>query len=118
MSTIHIVITAVAAALNLGSGIGSMARLKVIYPLLDGARVPRSWLVFPIGVLKAAGGLGLAAGLLGADLLGTAAAVGLVLFWVCALYTHALANFWPKQTFLAGVFLALAVGALSLDLLV
>ncbi|WP_026923582.1 DoxX family protein [Glycomyces arizonensis] len=118
MSTFFIVIAALAAVFNLGSGIGSMARLKVIYPLLDGVRVPRSWLVFPIGVLKAAGGLGLAAGLLGAESIGTAAAVGLVLFWVCALYTHALANFWPKETFLAGAFLALAVGTLSLDLLV
>lgn len=116
MSTLYLVLAATAAVLNLGSGVASMLRLKVIYPLLDGVKVPRSMLVFPIGVLKAAGGLGIAVGLLGAPWIGTAAAAGLVLFWTCAAYSHALANFWPKETILMFAFLGLAVAALTLDL--
>ena len=116
MSTLYIVIAATAAVLNLGSGIASMLRLKIIYPLLDGVKVPRSMLVFPIGVLKAAGGLGLAAGLLVAPWIGTAAAAGLVLFWTCAAYSHVLANFWPKETVLMFAFLGLSATTLALDL--
>ncbi|THV26156.1 DoxX family protein [Glycomyces paridis] len=116
MSTLYLVLALTAAVLNLGSGIGSIARLKVIYPLLDGASVPHSMLVFPIGVLKTAGGLGIALGLLGVPLVGTAAAAGLVLFWTCAVHTHVLANFWPKETYLTFTFLATAIGTLALDL--
>jgi hypothetical protein len=48
------------------------------------AGVPESWLTFPIGTLKIAGALGLLVGLLGMAPLGVAAAIGLVLFFVCA----------------------------------
>lgn len=116
MSTLYITIAAVTALLNLGSGVGSILRLKIIYPLLDGANVPHSMLVFPIGVLKTAGGLGLLAGLAGFQSAGTAAAVGLVLFWVCAVHTHVLANFWPRESFLTFTFLGLAVSTLVLGL--
>jgi hypothetical protein len=59
------------------------------------AGVPESWLTFPIGTLKTAGAAGLLAGLL-AQLPGLiiAAAVGLVLFFVCAC-THMCA---PRTT--------------------
>jgi hypothetical protein len=115
MSTLYVILILIAGLLNLGSGIGSVARLKVIYALLDGANVPHSMLVFPIGVLKIAGGLGLLAGL-AFPFVGTAAAAGLVLFWTCAVHTHVLANFWPKETVLTFTFLGLAIGTLALDL--
>ena len=115
MSTLYVTLIVIGGLLNLGSGIGAMVRLNVILPLMDGAHVPRSLLVFPIGVLKAAGGLGLLA-CLAFPLVGTAAAVGLVLFWTCAVHTHVLANFWPKETFGTFTFLGLAVGTLALDL--
>ena len=116
MSTLYVTLAVIGGVLNLGSGIGAMVRLKVILPLMDGANVPQSMLVFPIGVLKVAGGLGLLAGAAGVPLVGTAAAVGLVLFWTCAVHTHVLANFWPKETFGTFTFLGLAIGTLALDL--
>jgi hypothetical protein len=116
METLYYVIAATAAVLNFGSGVGAMVRLKVILPLMDGAHVPHSMLVFPIGVLKAAGGIGLALGLFGVPLVGTAAAIGLILFWTCAVHTHVLANFWPKETFGTFTFLGLSIATLALDL--
>ena len=65
MSTLYVTLAVIGGVLNLGSGIGAMVRLKVILPLMDGANVPQSMLVFPIGVLKVAGGLGLLAGAAG-----------------------------------------------------
>jgi hypothetical protein len=116
MSTLYLVLALVGGLANLGSGIGAMVRLKVILPLMDGAHVPHSMLVFPIGVLKVLGGLGLLMGLLGFPLVGTAAAAGLVLFWTCAIHTHILANFWPKETFGTFTFLGLAITTLALGL--
>lgn len=52
----------------------------------DMLRVPRSW-VFPLGILLAAGSLGLLAGF-AVPVLGTLAAVGLVLYFLCALAAH------------------------------
>ena len=47
---------------------------------------------------------------------GTAAAVGLVLFFVCAVYTHMRADDYSLQFGLAMSFLALAVATLGLGL--
>ena len=49
-------------------------------------------------------------------LIGTAAAIGLVLFFVCAIHTHLLARDYSPQFDLAIGFLLLAVAALVLDL--
>ncbi|MEU5875246.1 DoxX family protein [Glycomyces sp. NPDC047369] len=115
MSALYLVLVLVGGLGNLGSGIGAAVRLKVILPLMDGAHVPQSMLVFPIGVLKIAGGLGLLAGLAYPPL-GIASAAGLVLFWTCAVHTHVLANFWPKETVGTFSFLGLAVATLALGL--
>ncbi|GAA1689693.1 hypothetical protein GCM10009830_41560 [Glycomyces endophyticus] len=116
MSTLYLALALAGGLANLASGIGAVVRLKVILPLMDGAHVPHSMLVFPIGVLKVLGGLGLLAGVAGLPLVGTAAAAGLVLFWTCAVHTHVLANFWPKETFGTFTFLGLAIATLALDL--
>jgi hypothetical protein len=116
MSTLYVTLLAVSGLANLGSGIGAMVRLKVILPLMDGAHVPHSMLVFPIGVLKVLGGLGLLAGLAGFPLVAVAAAAGLVLFWTCAVHTHVLANFWPKETVGTFAFLGMAIATLALGL--
>ncbi|GAA0351778.1 DoxX family protein [Actinoallomurus spadix] len=67
-------------------------------------------------MLKVAGAAGLLLGLAGVPLVGTAAAIGLILYFVCALYTHIRAHDYSVQFGLAGGFLALAVTALALDL--
>jgi hypothetical protein len=80
------------------------------------AGVPESWLTFPIGTLKTAGAAGLLLGLAGVPLVGTAAAVGLVLFFVCAVYTHVRVGDYSPQFGLAVGFLVLAVATLGLGL--
>jgi len=61
------------------------------------------------------GALGLAAGLVFRPL-GVAAAIGLVLFFVCAIYTHIRAGDYGAQFALAVGFLGLNVGVLALSL--
>ncbi len=74
------------------------------------ARVPQSWLV-SLGALKGAGALGLMVGIV-VPLLGVAASVGLVLFFVGAIITHFRARYWNIVPPVA--FLLLAVGSLVL----
>jgi hypothetical protein len=119
MSTAYLVTAWVTIAANTFSGYAAMTRLKPIMrtlgPALVRAGVSESWLVWPIGALKALGALGLALGLLGVPFVGTAAAAGLILYFVCALYTHLRVSDFSPQFYLAIVFLALAVATLSLD---
>jgi hypothetical protein len=82
---------------NTFSGIAALAHFKPIIPGMLKAGVPESWLTFPIGTLKTAGALGLLLSLIGVPLIGMAAAIGLVLFFVCAVYTHLLAREHKKM---------------------
>lgn len=116
MNTAFLVVSLVTAVACALSGIGAMARLKVILPAMAAAGVPESWLVFPIGVLKAAGALGVLAGLLWFPLLATIAAFGLVLYFTCALYTHIRAQDFSAQFALANGFFVLCLADLVLSL--
>jgi hypothetical protein len=116
MNTAYLVVTLAAIGANALSGIGAMLHFKPIVPAMARAGVPESWLTFPIGSLKAAGAIGLLLGLVGVPFIGTAAATGLILFFVCAIYTHLRASDFSAQFGLAIVFLALAASVLSLDL--
>ncbi|TCM38581.1 DoxX family protein [Kribbella sp. VKM Ac-2568] len=111
MSAGYIAITAVTAAINAFSGIAALLHWKAILPGMQKAAVPESWLTFPIGTLKTAGAVGLVAGLAGLQVIGAAAAIGLVLFFVCALYTHVRAQDYSAQFGLAIFFLAMAVAS-------
>ncbi|MBB4920710.1 DoxX family protein [Streptosporangium saharense] len=94
------------------SGFAAMTRfapiMRTLGPALARAGVPESWLVWPIGALKALGALGLALGLLGIPFVGTAAASGLILYFVCAVYTHLRVGDFSPQ-------FGLAVATLALD---
>ncbi|MEV0402142.1 DoxX family protein [Actinoallomurus sp. NPDC050550] len=116
MFTAYVVVAVLAIAANGFSGVAAVAHFKPILPPMERAGVPVSWLTFPIGTAKIAGAVGLLLGLAGVPLIGTAAAIGLVLFFVCALYTHIRASDYSLQFGLANGFLALAVAALALDL--
>ena len=94
----------------------ALVHFKPILPGMAKAGVPESWLTFPIGTLKTAGAIGLLLGLIGVPLVGTAAAIGLVLFFVCAVYTHVRAGDYSAQFGLAIGFLLLNVATLVLDL--
>jgi hypothetical protein len=116
MFTAYVVVALLAVAANLFSGIAALVHMKAILPGMAKAGVPESWLTFPIGTLKTAGAVGLLLGLIGVPLIGTAAAIGLILFFVCALYTHVRVSDYTPQFALANGFLALAVAALVLGL--
>jgi hypothetical protein len=116
MFTAYVVITLLAIAADAFSGVAALVHFKPIIPGMLKAGVPESWLTFPIGTLKTAGALGLLVGLIGVPLIGTAAAIGLVLFFVCAIYTHLLARDYSPQFGLAIGFLLLNAAALVLVL--
>ncbi|ADD41068.1 DoxX family protein [Stackebrandtia nassauensis] len=112
MNAAYLTLTLITAAANLFSGGLALAGFAPIYPAMAKAGVPASWVRFPIGTLKTAGALGLLAGLW-LPMLGTAAAIGLVLFFVCAIHTHLLARDRSPQLALAVAFLTLAVATLT-----
>jgi hypothetical protein len=113
MTTTYLAVTLAAIAANGFSGIAALLHFQPIMPGMAKAGVPVSWLTFPIGTLKTLGALGLAAGLVYRPL-GVSAAIGLMLFFVCALYTHVRAGDYGAQFGLAIGFLALNVAALAL----
>jgi hypothetical protein len=116
MFTAYVVVTLLSIAANTFSGVAALVHFKPIIPGMLKAGVPESWLTFPIGTLKTAGALGLLLGLIGVPLIGTAAAIGLVLFFVCAIHTHLLAHDYSPQFGLAIGFFLLAVATLVLNL--
>ena len=105
-----------AIAANGFSGVAALLHMKAILPGMVKAGVPESWLTFPIGTLKMAGAVGLLIGLLGVPLIGSAAAIGLILFFVCAIYTHIRARDFTPQFGLANGFLLLNIATLVLGL--
>ena len=113
----YVVVSLLAIAADAFSGVAALVRFKPIIPGMLKAGVPESWLTFPIGTLKTAGAVGLLLGLIGVPLIGTAAAIGLVLFFVCAIYTHLLARDYSPQFGLAIGFLLLNTAALVLVLI-
>ena len=110
MFTVYIIVTVLTAAANFFSATLDFIRYKQILINMAKAGVPDSWITM-LGTLKAAGALGLLVGI-GVPLIGTAAAVGLILFFVGATITHLRARDYSFG--LAVVFLLLAVAALVL----
>ena len=116
MDTAYLVVALLAIAANAFSGVAALVHFRPIIPGMARAGVPESWLTFPIGTLKTAGAVGLLLGLAGVPLVGTAAAAGLVLFFVCAVYTHVRTGDYSPQFGLALGFLLLAAATLGLGL--
>jgi hypothetical protein len=107
----YIIITAVAIVANAGIAAATLAHAKFVVSNLGEVSLPGSWLS-PLAILQAAGAFGLVAGLLGVPLVGTAAAIGLVLFFVGAVVTHLRSRAYrsPSSPVL---FLALAIATLA-----
>lgn len=85
MSTAYIAVTALAAAMSAYAAYVDFTRAEWILDNMTKYRVPEAWL-FLLGVLKAAGALGLVVGI-GVPLIGAAAAIGLVAYFVGAIVT-------------------------------
>lgn len=108
-----VVVTAVAAAL---SAVVDFSGHRYVVGNAEANGVPVGWLPV-LGVLKAAGAVGLVAGLLGVPVVGVLAAGGLVGFFVGAVVVHVRAG-TVSTIGPAVVFLGLACGSLWLSAVV
>jgi flagellar biosynthesis protein FliQ len=112
MFTAYIVVSVLAAAANIFAATLDFIRYNQILINMAKVGVSESWIT-TLGILKAAGALGLLIGI-AVPSIGVAAAIGLVVFFIGAIITHARAHdysFGPAM-----VFLLLAVAALVLRL--
>src|SRR5438309_6016513 len=107
MFTAYVIVSVITAAANIFSAVCDFVRYKQVSIAMAKAGVPDSWMT-TLGILKAAGALGLLAGI-GVPSIGTAAAVGLILFFAGAIIVHLRARDYSFG--LAAVFLSLAVAA-------
>jgi hypothetical protein len=112
----HIGVTVVAILANAFAAAADVTRARFVLDNSASVGVPLSWLT-PLGLLKAAGAAGLLLGLLGVPAIGTAAATGLVLFFVGALVTHLRAGDHSAALAFPASFLLLAVAALASSVL-
>jgi len=115
MSTAHVVVTIVAAAMVGFSALSVFLHTKwVVEPLADYG-VPRSWWPW-LGTAKAAGAVGLAAGLF-VLVLGVVAAVCLILYFLGAVITVLRARYYAHVSapvlYVAPVVASLVLGALA-----
>jgi hypothetical protein len=83
----HTALTLVAIVLNAGIGLADLAKAEFVLATSQAVDVPPSWLPV-LGTLKLAGAAGLTLGLAGIQPIGTAAAIGLVLFYLGAIIAH------------------------------
>lgn len=112
MFAAYIVVTLVAAAANIYAAANDFLRPKWLLGNMSKLGVKESSLPV-LGVLKAAGALGLLIGM-GVPVIGIAAAIGLVLFFLGAVITHLRARDFSVGNGVPVMFLALALAALVL----
>ncbi|HEY7052164.1 MAG TPA: DoxX family protein [Mycobacterium sp.] len=114
MTTAYVIVAIATMVANAAAAIADFAGAEFVRKTSAELGISETWLPL-LGVLKAAGAVGLLVGLLEISWIGIAAAVGLVLFFVGALIFHFRArvfhNFAAPATYLA-----LAVASLVLAL--
>jgi hypothetical protein len=113
LDTAYTVTAAVVVLYCTFSAVMDFIRYQPILDSMAAAGVPSFWLP-GLGAAKGAGAVGLLLGLLGVPLVGTAALIGIVLFFLGAILTHLRAG--DRGYGLAAGFLTLALAALALDL--
>lgn len=86
MFAVYLAVTLATAALAGSAAVANLIGHDYPRSQADQLSVPHSWMV-PLGVLLGAGALGLLAGI-AVPILGTVAAAGLVLYFVCAFAAH------------------------------
>jgi hypothetical protein len=111
MHVTYLVSTILAALANGYAASLNFVGAASVTVVADRVRVSRGWMV-PLGALLACGALGLLTGLV-VPALGTAAAIGLVLYFICAVSAHVRVR--DRQIGGAVFFLLLAAAALSTD---
>ncbi|MFJ8917312.1 DoxX family protein [Amycolatopsis sp. NPDC102389] len=111
MTTAYVIVTVAGAFMAAFSAASIFFRAKwVVQPLADYG-VPRGWWT-PLGVAKAAGALGLVAGLW-VPVLGVAAGIGLVLYFAGAVITVLRAH-WPSHVAFPLMYMAPVAASLVL----
>ncbi|MFE9396480.1 DoxX family protein [Streptomyces flavidovirens] len=108
----YAVVTGITIAVNAAEAVANFLRAKAVLANSAEVGVPPSWLPV-LGALKGAGAVGLLLGLLGVRFIGTAAAAGLVLFFIGAVAAHVRARVFHNIAFPAS-FLVLAAASLVL----
>ena len=111
MHIIYIVVTLLAAVATGYAACLNFVRAESVKAVADRLRMSRTWMI-PLGILLAAGASGLLVGF-AVPALGTAAAIGLIVYFVCALSAHIRAR--DPQVGGAVTFLMLEVAALISD---
>jgi DoxX-like protein len=114
MFTAYIIVTVVAAGANIYAASSDFVRPKWLLGNMSKLGVPESWLPI-LGLLKAAGALGLLIGI-GVPLIGIAAAAGLTLFFIGAVVTHLRARDLSVGNGVPVMFLVVVVAALVLGI--
>jgi hypothetical protein len=113
MFAAYIIVTLLAAAANIYAATNDFTRPQWLLANMTKLGVRELWLT-KLGLLKAAGALGVLVGIR-VPLIGVAAAVGLILFFVGAIITHLRARDYYSLGTPVG-FLLLAIAALTLEL--
>jgi hypothetical protein len=109
MQVTYFLITSVAALATGYAAVLNFAGAESVKAAADRVRVSRAWMV-PFGTLLACGAAGLLIGF-AVPALGTAAAIGLVLYFVCAVSAHLRVR--DRHVGAAVFFLLLAAAALA-----
>jgi hypothetical protein len=112
MYVAYIAFTILTAVANSYAAYLDFSGNEQVIAVMKRKRVPPSW-TFPLGALKAAGALGLLVGF-AVPWFGTAAAVGLVLFFISALVAHLRARYYQFAN--VAIFFTLAVVTLTVNL--
>jgi hypothetical protein len=86
MFTAYLIVTFLAAVANIFSATYDFVRYEKVSIAMAKAGVPESWMT-TLGILKAAGAVGLLVDI-GVPVIGMAAAMGLIVFFVGAIITH------------------------------
>ncbi|MFD4293461.1 DoxX family protein [Rhodococcus sp. NPDC058505] len=111
MFTAYVTVTAAAVLANGYAAVADFLQTNAAVANAVRVGLSRSWLL-PLGLVKAAGVVGLLVGIV-VPAIGVAAAVGLVLYFTCAVAAHLRVRWYRTLPFPAG-FLLLAVAALVL----
>ncbi len=112
MYVTYLVTTILAALANGYAASLNFVGAESVKVVADRVQVSRLWMV-PLGVLLASGAVGLLTGF-AVPALGAAAAIGLVLYFICAMTAHVRVR--DRQIGGAAFFLLLAAAALAADL--
>ena len=113
MLTAYVVVTLMAVAASTFVAVANFMRLEFVLTTANRVRVSQSWIA-KLGTLNAAAAFGLLLGLLGWPLIGTAAAIGLLLYFIGAIVAHLRVRDYSIGPAVA--FLLLATAALVLGL--